>query len=175
MARREEASTDVRRHIITTRPHMQPFLLYRWLMCTKHIVHSPTLSFFPSRRSLRWATPPRPPSSATTPATTSSPAWCPRTPTRPRPWWTSSKPCAGTTSPPWLLRGTTGRVASMRSFRSLGRTVSFSTGVQPSIPGFICTDLKVVLATVRKSHFVNHWQGSSATGRATGTLKYVFF
>lgn len=81
-------------------------------------------SFFLSRRFLRWAMPPRPRSSATTPATTSSPGWCPRTRTRPRPWWTSSKPCAGTTSPLWLQRETTERAAWTPSSRSPEKTVS---------------------------------------------------
>lgn len=71
--------------------------------------------------------PQRPRSSATTPATTSSPGWSHRTRTRPRPWWTSSKPCAGTTSPPWPQRETTGRAAWTRSSRSPEKTVSFSS------------------------------------------------
>ena len=77
-----------------------------------------------SSRSPRSATPPPPPSSATTPATTSSPGWCPRTLTRPRPWWTWWRPCAGTMCPPWRPKATTERAALTPSSRSPGKTVS---------------------------------------------------
>lgn len=60
-------------------------------------------------RSLRSATPPPPRSWATTGGTTSSLGWSRRTASRPRPWWTSSRPWAGTTSPPWPRRAATGR------------------------------------------------------------------
>lgn len=60
-------------------------------------------------RSLRSATPPPPRSWATTGGTTSSLGWSLRTASRPRPWWTSSRPWAGTTSPPWPRRAATGR------------------------------------------------------------------
>lgn len=100
-------------------------------------------SFFLSRRFLRWAMPPRPRSSATTPATTSSPGWCPQTHTRPRPWWTLSKPCAGTTSPPWPQRETTGRAAWMPSSRSPEKTVSISLN-------FDCFDYFIIIS---QKHF----------------------
>lgn len=106
-------------------------LLWKWRSCNfpvwfwiNEVFCAWRGSFFLSRRFLRWAMPPRPQSSATTPATTSSPGWCPRTRTRPRPWWTSSKPCAGTTSPLWLQRETTERAAWTPSSRSPEKTVS---------------------------------------------------
>ena len=55
-----------------------------------------------------------------------------------------------------------------------GRWVSLQTFTRAS-QGSFYMNLRVVFATVRKSHFVNHWQGFSVTGRAFGTLKYVFF
>lgn len=58
----------------------------------------------------RSATPQQPLSWATTAATISSPAWCRRTHTRPRPWWTSSQPWGGITSPRSPRRATTERV-----------------------------------------------------------------
>lgn len=68
-------------------------------------------SFLFSSRSRRSATPPQPLSWATTLATTSSLAWCHRTRTRPRPWWTSSQRWSGTTCPRWPQKATTARAA----------------------------------------------------------------
>lgn len=65
-----------------------------------------------------------------TPATTSFPVWCPQTPTRPRPWWTSSKPCNGTMCLPSLQRETMERVELTLLSRSLGRTVSVCSNIQ---------------------------------------------
>ena len=55
---------------------------------------------------------------------TSSPAWSPRTRTRPRPWWTSCAPSSGTTCPRWPRRAATARAAWRPSCRSPERTVS---------------------------------------------------
>lgn len=76
-----------------------------------------------SSRSLRSVTPPQPQSWVTTLATTSSPALCHQTPTRPRPWWTSSRRWGGTTCPRWPQRATTERAAWRPSFRSRGKLV----------------------------------------------------
>lgn len=77
-------------------------------------------------RSLRSATPPQPQNWVTTLATTSSPAWYRRTPTRPRPWWTSSRRWSGTTCPRSPQRATMERVAWRPSYRSPEKLVRAS-------------------------------------------------
>lgn len=64
----------------------------------------------------------------TTAAMTSSPAWCPRTRTRPRPWWTLSGPSSGTTCPRWPRRAATARAVWRPLSRSPERTVSPAWG-----------------------------------------------
>lgn len=135
---------------------------FSWLILNEPGVLRVTRFLSPvSCRFRRWAMPPRPRSSATTPATTSSPGWCPQTHTRPRPWWTLSKPCAGTTSPLWPQRETTGRAAWMPSSRSPEKTVSISLNFD-RFHSFIIISLKCFRVFVSQSGCFCHLTGPAA-------------
>ena len=103
------------------RTTLRVYLGYRRLCCILQYVFPQYSLFVPPlflSRSPRSATPPQLRNWATTPAMTSSPAWCHRTPTRPRPWWTSSRRWSGTTCPRSPRRATTARAAWRPSYRS---------------------------------------------------------
>lgn len=83
-----------------------------------------------SSRSHRSAMHPRPQSWATTDVTTSSRGLFLQTASRPRPWWTSSRPWVGTTCPRWPRRAATARRVWTPSCNSPEKQVSLTADGQ---------------------------------------------